>query len=104
RLDDQVSRTVLVDVLGAAGHRLDFAGAPVGGASGITGPGVVEPIGGVEPGVRGTVEVVGEDLCPAGWCGWKRGLRRRRRGEPGGGRGERGERDRTAARTPSGRR
>src|SRR5205814_4328759 len=69
RLDRQVPAAVLVHVRRAVGHPLDLAGASVGGAAGIVRTDVVEPVGPVEAGVRGAVEVVGEDQLVPGWRG-----------------------------------
>ncbi len=85
RRDLQVAASVEGDVAGAAGHPLDLAGAPVGGAAGVGGPGVVEPVGGVDAGAGRAVEVVGEDLCPARGGRGRGGVR-----GLGGGRGEHG--------------
>src|SRR6185437_13988525 len=60
RFDGKVSSAVLIDVRRAAGHRLDFAGAPVRGTPRIASASVVKPVRGVQAGARSAVEVVAE--------------------------------------------
>ena len=74
------------DVVGAVRHRLDLAGAPVGGRRRDSRCPMAYCQLAVDAGAGGAVEVVDEDLRPAG-----------RRGGRGGGRGRRAGHDRTAA-------
>ena len=79
---------------GAVGHRLDLAGAPVGGAARVAGAGVVQPVGRVDAGAGGAVEVVAEHRPGlAGRRRWHGGRRRRRSGRGHHHRGDRGGRE-----------
>ncbi len=64
--DLQVPGAVQRHVGGAGGHRLDLAGAEAAGPPGVAGAGGVAPVGGVDAAAGRAVEVVAEDLGPAG--------------------------------------